>query len=510
MPNLPKTVQHILTLAGSTSASRVLGLVRDVVMVSAMGTGLYTSAFLVAFTLPNLFRRLLGEGALNSAFIPVFTRTLSDATSGKSWALLNSVISRLLIITSAIALITLLFFEGLKHLSILPENWQTAIPYTQWLIHYVVLICIAAILTGALNSHSKFAVPSLSPIILNVSMITAVIIGNLILNQSTQNLAMTLCIGVLIGGALQMLLPAVQLMSMGWKPQWTPKLNEDSREVQTLFLGAGLGAAVVQLNHLISRILAYQVSDDAVSHLYLSNRITELPLGIFSVAIYTVLFPLLSKQATRDESTSFNTTFEKGILLITAISLPASLGLILLAEPTTRLLFEWGEFGESDVIEVSRLLIIYSFSILPIALSALLTRAFHATKNMRAPVRVSVIALIVNTLLSLVFMNIWGAAGLAIANTTAAVVHNFLLLYLFKRIRPDFRFLQLIPNLLKLAVISVTMVAATYLLGMHIIEMNVSKAVLAMEVIGVIGVSVMIYLGLFFLLRLNKIYRGLR
>lgn len=416
----------------STGGSRLLGLVRDIAFFSSFGTGLIASAFLMAFTLPNLFRRLLGEGALASAFIPVFSQNWTrDPKSG--FKLLNQTLTRLLLyFGGGIALVSLLLL-GFHHQFDLSEKWSVTLPMLVMLLPYAVMICMAAILTAALNVFSKFFFASLSPIFLNLSMIAALVAGSYVFPAGSLPLAIVLCIGVLCGGLLQLVLPAAQLVGHQWRPQVNLHPSPELQRLRQLFLTATGGAAILQVNILVTRVIAYQHSDAAVAQLYLASRLTELPLGMFAVAIYTVLFPLLSGFAAQSDHARFSETCKHGILLSYGVTLPAAVGLALLAQPIISVLFQWGNFTSHDVVQSAPVLSIYAASVPCYAIISLLTRVFHSQQEMRSPVQVSVIALVLNATLSIGLMIPFGVLGLASANVITSLVQLCLLVRLLRR-----------------------------------------------------------------------------
>jgi len=409
-----KSLRQISSLAFSTTGSRILGLVRDATFFSYFGTSLFGSAFIIAFTIPNLFRRLLGEGALSSAFLPVFSKCWSD-NHDDGFKLLNQTLTRLLLYFGGAvicaATVLLLFHQKLD----LGEKWEKTLPMLALLLPYAVLICLAAIVTAALNAVGKFFLASLSPILLNLAMIGALIIGGYFWQSESLQLAYALSIGVLIGGLLQFALPTVQMLRNQWKPTWDLGNSDDFSKVRQLFVTATGGAAVLQINVLVTRLIAYQHSDAAVSQLYLASRLTELPLGVFAVAVYTVLFPLLAKYAASQEDRAFSDTCTKGIVMILGITLPAAAGLAFLAQPILSLLFEWGRFSASDVISASPVLSIYALSIPFYALISFLTRVFHSQQDMKSPMNASLVALFLNAGLSIGLMIPYGVNGLASA-----------------------------------------------------------------------------------------------
>jgi putative peptidoglycan lipid II flippase len=437
-----KNLIQILSLSLSTLGSRILGLIRDSVLFSSLGNSLYSSAFIMAFTIPNLFRRLLGEGALTSAFVPIFTQAhLEDRK--QAFHILNQTLSRMTLLFGKILFFGFIGITLLWLFLPFPLSWMTAIPMIQVLLPYAALICIAAILTAALNSVGKFLLSSFSPVILNLSMIAALALGTFHWKLGPHAMAYLLCAGVLIGGVGQLLLPAAQLWRHGWRPKWDLNSSDPLQHMKGLFMTATAGAAIVQLNTLITRIIAYQVSDEAVSQLYLASRLTELPLGVFSVAIYTVLFPALSQLSSLEKTDAFQKTCRQGLLLTLAVTLPAATGLCWLAEPILSLLFQWGRFDAQAVASTTPVLQLYAWSVPLHATIAFLTRVLHAKQDMRSPLIVSQWAIGVNIALSIALMIPFGAAGMASAGVLTASFQTVALAKLMRKNPESMRFIGL-------------------------------------------------------------------
>ncbi len=430
---MPKNLQHMAVVAGSTAGSRVLGLLRDILIFAALGAGRVNDAFVLAFTFPNLFRRLLGEGAMTSALIPVFGRELA-AGRGGFFALLNAVLRRLLPVLAGLALVFGLIFGGLWLWGgeALDAKWALAAQLGVLLIPYLVLICAAAVIVAALQILERFAVAALSPILLNLSIIIALGGLGLWMAETPEQRVFYLCAGVLIGGALQLAAPVWALMREGWRPRVVRAAEagdhaEQLREVWALLLPGLGGAAILQINILVSRVIAFEAAPDGASIVYLANRLMELPLGVFTISITTVVFPALSRLAAAADARGFSDTFHQGLRLILAIMLPAAAGLALLAEPIVTALFAWGRFGAEDVARSVPVVAVYALGLPFYAIASLQVRAFHAKKDMRTPLRVSVWNLGINLGLSLLLVVPLGILGLALANILASALQCLML-----------------------------------------------------------------------------------
>ena len=423
---MPKNLKNIAIVSLSTVGSRLLGLLRDILIFAALGTSLWNSAFIMAFTLPNLFRRLLGEGALTSAMVPVFSDVFEREGREGAFRFFNQVLVRLLFALLIIICAGMLLLAWAASSERVPERWSTGATLAVWLLPYMLFICVAAIISAGLNLLGRFAVAAMTPILLNLAMIGSLAAG-LWLETGAARTVYWLCGGVLVGGCLQLLVPAVDLMRQGWRPRLEPKGGDALAELWCLFLPGLMGAAILQINILVSRLLAYTLDESAVSVLYLASRLMELPLGVFTIAVATVFFPLLAKTLSQGDEAGFSSTFLQGLRLVVGISLPAGVGLFVLGEPIIEFLFLWGAFDQADVLATVPLLAIYGMGLPFYSAATFAIRGLHATKDMRTPVRVAGYCLLINLLSGLLLMQFWGAAGLAAANVLAAVAQSYLL-----------------------------------------------------------------------------------
>lgn len=428
---------NILSVVISTFGSRVLGLLRDILIFASFGTTALNSAFLLAFTLPNLFRRLLGEGALNAALVPMLAEELEENQKKGAFIFLNQVLTRVLFILFivVIALGVILYLLRLK--TGLDERWYLGAGLGIVLLPYLVLICTAALIHAGLNILNRFTIAALSPVWLNLSMIISLgVFGIFIADKPIDRIAF-LCGGVILGGLLQVILPALSLNREGWKPRFDTRSSARMEELFFLYLPGLAGAAIYQINIVVNRILAFWLDDAAVSILYLANRFLELPLGVFAIAVTTVIFPSLSQLAAKNNLPAFTHTFYQGLKMILAITIPASMGLIILREPILNLLFVWGVFESKDVIQTMPVVATLALALPFYATGTLIIRGFYALKDTRTPVRVSVLNLILNLVFSLTLMWPLGVIGLALANVISTVFPTLILYWLLVRKTPE-------------------------------------------------------------------------
>jgi len=515
-----QNLKNIAVVSLATVGSRLLGLLRDILIFAALGTSLWNSAFILAFTLPNLFRRLLGEGALTSAMVPVFSDVIKREGRVGAFRFFNQVLWRLLWALMGIVCLGMLLLAWAAGSEWLPERWATGAGLAVWLLPYMLFICLAAIISAGLNLVGRFAVAAATPILLNLAMIGALAAG-LFMEADAARIVYWLCGGVLVGGMLQLVVPALDLMRQGWRPRVERRVVAGDEaglhqgdaegdaalaELWLLFVPGLMGAAILQVNILVSRLLAYSLDESAVSVLYLASRLMELPLGVFTIAVATVFFPLLAKSLSNGDEAGFSASFLQGLRLVIGISLPAGVGLVVLGEPILEFLFLWGAFDQSDVLLTVPLLAIYGVGLPLYSAATFATRGLHASKDMRTPVRVAGYCLLINLVAGLVLMQFWGAAGLAAANVLAALAQSVLLWRSLAAGRPELSLGALRPALLKVLVAGCAMGLACALVAPVIGGIDLgAKLSSALTVAVCVPGGVVVYFALLYLLRFEEL-----
>ncbi len=452
---MSKSFKSIAVVSLSTGGSRVLGFVRDVLVFAALGASAWNSAFILAFTLPNLFRRLLGEGAMTSAMVPVFSEVLQRDGKPGAFRFFSQVFFRLLIGLVALTLLVILLIGGCVKSGLLSPEWALAGELSVLLFPYVLFICLAAIVTAGLNVLGRFAAAACTPMLLNVSLICSLGIG-MLLGKDASELVICLCGGYLFGGILQLFVPGVDLARQGWKPRLEKGNTADLAELWRLLLPGLVGAAILQVNIMISRVLAHSIDGEAVSILYLGSRLMEFPLGIFTMAVVTVFFPLLARAVAAHDETAFANALTSGMRLVLGISFPAGIGLIVLGQPIVEIT-RFGHFSEASALNTAPLVAIYGFGLPFYSAATFATRGLHAGKAMRVTVWVSGLCLLVNLICGLVLMQFWGARGLAVANVIAAIVQTCLLWRALSSARVEVSLRRMLPAFGKITVAGLAM-----------------------------------------------------
>lgn len=421
----PSRHDQVASLAFATVGSRVLGLVRDVLIFSLLGLSSWTTAFLFAFTLPNLFRRLLGEGALSSAMIPLFSQLLAQRDEAAAFEFLNRLICRLaavfalLLVVLAVALLSICRLVDPAHRSILYLSL--------FLLPYLPLICLSAMLCGALNVLGRFWQPALTAAWLNLIMIIFGGVGWLCFGGDPRRCAHLLSVGVLVGGLVQLLIPWWLLRRLRWRFRQTLSSDLWLRRLRRLLLPAFLGASITQINASLSRIIATFFTAHGMATLYLSNRLIELPLGIFVVSISSVAFPRLSQLRNGHRMAEFADCYRSTQRSMMMVTLPAMVGLLLLGRPILSLLFQWGRFGRGDLGETLPVLWATALGLPFYGLTATAIRAFHSLQDMRRPLVIAAWTVLFNLALLPLLVQPLAAVGIGLAGSLSTAFQYGLL-----------------------------------------------------------------------------------
>ncbi|MBA4138020.1 MAG: murein biosynthesis integral membrane protein MurJ [Opitutus sp.] len=468
---MSKSLKNISVVASATVLSRVLGLVRESVTAAVFGASALNSAFVSAFTLPNLFRRLLGEGALTAAFVPTLTQEFEHHDRAGAFRLVSKVASWLLVVTTVIVLLATLAFANAEALVRMAADWGVAEDTSRRLLlgadlaivlfPYMILVCLAAAFSAACQVLGRFAEPALSPVWLNLTILSALGLGAWWAWGATERMNL-LCLGVLVGGFLQMAVPASVLWREGWRPRFDLHADERVREIVRIMGPTVIGSAIYLINISVSRFIGLSLNDAAATVLNLATRLMELPIGVFTIAVATVVFPLIARHAAKGDWQSLTADYHKGLRLVLVINIPAAAGLALLGEPITRLLFQHGAFTAADTHRMTPVLAAYALGLPFISFTSLSLRGFYALRDTATPVRAAALSFVVNIVLSLVLMRWLSTAGLALASTVAVIAQAMFLQTRLARKHPGFAAASLLPNIGKIVVATALMAAVVW------------------------------------------------
>ena len=421
-------------VGAATLTSRVLGLVREMAYAAFMGEKWVAGAFLFAFVIPNLFRRLLGEGALTAAFIPIFKEKEKLAGEKEMWRAANAVVSGLAIVVSAItvlavAIISIALWIGVK-------NGQThlMLQLLRIMFPYVLLVCLAAIFMGMLNARGHFFVPAMGASLLNVVMIGSVFLLAPRMGPRLEDQIFGLAIGVLIAGFVQAAFQLPLLNREGFRYVWiSPWKDETVLRVARQMIPAVVGVAAYQVNVLVTYGIAFKINPGIVASFNYAVRLMELPQGLFGISLATYLLPALSGLAAEKKFPEFRRTLGEGLGYLAFLNSLASVLLIVLAEPIVRLLYERREFDEFATARTSLALAYLAPGLVAFSMVNILARAFYALTDTRTPMRIALFCLTLNILLTFALIWRFRQAGLGMANTITGFCNMALLLYALRR-----------------------------------------------------------------------------
>ncbi len=464
--------QQITRFAGqmtaATALSRLTGLARDILKARYFGTGLAADAFTVAFRLPNLLRRLFGEGTLSAAFIPVYTEYRRQLSQKESWQLVSAVFCLLTTILALIAILGITFAEPLVQLfapgfKLVPGKFELTVQLTRWMFPYILFVGLAALAMAVLNTHKRFFLPALAPVMLNLSLILAMLFLCPVLGRDPVSQIYGLAFGVLVGGIGQFMiqLPALKQLGLkfnihfGWQHQGV-------RQIMKL-MGPGIFAlGVTQINILVDTFLASMLEEGSVAALEYANRLIQLPLGLFAISITTAILPKLSEQAGSDDLSGLKSTLSYALRMIFFIMIPATAGLIVLRQPIVALVFQRGQFDLHSTHLTGLALTFYSLGLFAYGGLKAVGQVFYARKDTVTPVKVASLAMTCNIILNFLLVGPLKLGGLALATSLAAMINmGLLILLLRQRIGPlDGR--KILFSFIKILILSLLMAAAVH------------------------------------------------
>jgi putative peptidoglycan lipid II flippase len=426
-----------------TLVSRVFGLVRDMVLARWFGANAGMDAFFVAFKIPNFLRRLFAEGAFSQAFIPIISEYREQRDHDSVQQLVNKVGGTLLGVLSIVCVIGVLaspvlvtvFAPGFLYRD--AAQFELAALMLRLTFPYLLFVSLVAFAAGVLNTYGRFAAASFVSVWLNVVLIGAAVLVSPHLAQPE----LALAAGVFVAGVLQLLflLPSLKRIGLFPRPSWGWR-DSGVRRIMKLMLPGILGSSVAQINLLFDTLIASFLVAGSVSWLYYSDRLVEFPLGVFAIALSTVILPSLSRSHANNSVDEFSHTLDWGLRMVLLIGIPSAVGLSLLASPLLVTLFNYGDFGTADVKMASLSLMAYAAGLPAFMLVKVLAPAFYSRKDTATPVRIAIVALLTNVVFNLLFvipmvmLDIPGPhAGLALATSVAAWVNAGLLFHLLRK-----------------------------------------------------------------------------
>jgi putative peptidoglycan lipid II flippase len=422
----------------ATLGSRILGFLRDVLIANFFGTGVFAQTFFAAFRIPNLMRRLFGEGALSASFIPVFTEELSGKGKDSAWDLAISVFNSLALVLAGIVLAGMIFSPLITRMIVpgfadTPGKIELTSRLLRIMFPYLFFIALAALMMGVLNSLRHFAAPALAPIILNVSMITFLIFFVRKVDEPVIGLAIAVIIGGVGQLGIQMVTAIKKGMPIGRKFILYHPLV---KKIALLMLPAALGAGIYQINIFVDGICAsYEsiVGKGAIAALWYANRLMQFPLAIFGLAVATAIFPQMAVSSSKNDLRTLGETVSFGLRTVFLLMIPSAIGLIILRRPIISILFERNEFGSYSTEITSTALLYYCVGLFAYAGVHILSKSFYSLQDMKTPVKVASLAMAANIILNLALMRPLKVGGLSLATSISSIMNLCLLSHLLRK-----------------------------------------------------------------------------
>lgn len=440
-----------------TLSSRVLGLVRDALLGSLFGRTV-TDAFVVAFRLPNFFRRLLGEGSLNVSFVPVFVEQLQgegdeELRKKRAMRLTHSIFTLLTLVSSTLSVLGILFMEPLMELLVgteefagIPGKLELTILFARIMFVYLYLVTSYAFLMSVANSLRAFFIPALAPAFFNLCVIIAAILPE----SSSEYSGLNLAFGVVVGGAVQFFMVAYQLFKLGALPRLTLQIRVPGLSLVLKNMIPGLlGLGILQVISLLNIYFAGLLPEGSHTYLYYGDRLLELPQSLLAISLGTALLPTLSELLAVGQKPQMLLTAAKYMRFLLFLALPSALGLFVLARPIVEVLFGRGEFDAQDIAATASVIQVYSLLLVASSFTKVIVPSFYALKDTKTPALVSLIVVVVHVLLAPVLISEMGLLGLVWSTTVSGFSNTLFLMLIYKKKVGDLYFFPLAKSIFK-------------------------------------------------------------
>ncbi|AVA36909.1 MULTISPECIES: murein biosynthesis integral membrane protein MurJ [Cupriavidus] len=432
-------LKALATISSLTMLSRITGLVREILIARAFGASDMTDAFNVAFRIPNLLRRIFAEGAFSQAFVPILNEYHGKRGHDETMSLVDAVAT---VMTWVLAAVSLLGVIGAPIVMTVvatgfrgdSETYNAAVFMTRVMFPYIGLISMVALASGILNTWRNFAVPAFTPVLLNLCLIVAALFVGPHMSQPIYAQAW----GVLVGGVLQLVIQVPAMRKLGVMPRVSLNLraawaNPGVRRVITQMLPALLAVSVAQISLIINTNIASRLGAGAVSYITYADRLMEFPTALLGVALGTILLPSLSRASAEDNREEYSGLLDWGLRLTFLLALPCAAGLMLFGTPITSVLFHYGRFDAHAVEMTQQALTTYGVGLLALILIKILTPGFYARQDIRTPVKIAILVLIITQASNYVFVPMLQHAGLPLSISFGATVNALLLFYGLRR-----------------------------------------------------------------------------
>jgi len=461
--------KQIGSVTAATLISRILGYIRDMLIAYMFGAHFIADAFYAAYRIPNLFRRLFGEGSVSASFVPVFTEYNEIKSRDETQKLLSVTFTMLLIIVTVITGLGMIFSEQITRLiatgfATTPEKMNLAISLTRIMFPYFLFVSLAALMLGVLNSLRRFFLPALASSLLNVSEILFILIfAGMLVNPVNQ--VKWLAVSVVVGGFGQYIVQQIAVIKQGFRFRLKWDLSHPGlRKIFFLIIPVMVGFSVDQINELVNQIFASFLEHGSIAVLYYSNRIMQFPLALFGLSVTTVALPLMSANVANNQIDKMKETLNFSLRMICFMLIPSTVGLVILGLPIIQVLFEHGKFGADASLKTYYTLSAYSLGLAAYGMSKIFASAFYSFKETKVPVRTAVICLLLNVALNFLLVKRFEVAGLAMSASISSWANAILLGYFLHKRIGKIGARQVIETFVKVLLASVIMGITVFLL----------------------------------------------
>jgi len=507
--------KHILKSASIISlvtvASRILGYVRDQRITLLLGTSLSADAYVLAYRIPNLFRRLVAEGSMTASFIPVFTSYMREKPKEEVWDFANRLFWTLALVVAVITVLGMVFSPAVVQLfSGANVARAEAVDLNRIIFPYLFFIALAALAMGILNCFHIFGLPAATPVLLNVATIAFSVAA---VWHHFKDPATSLAVGVLVGGVLQFLVQVPTLVRKGMNFKFGISFSHPAiRDVARLMIPRLFGIGIGQINLLIDTrfATAARMPAGSLAALYVADRVMELVLGGYAIAVATAILPMMSHQAAAKDYESLKKTLSFSVRIVAFITIPAALGLMILREPIIRVLFQHGQFVAESTRLTARALLYYAIGLPALATVKLVVPAFYSTRDTKTPVIVATISLVLNIALNILFLQVFFKkvqnGGPALATALATFFDFFALLIIFRLRHGSMGMRDVVRSFFKISVCAAIMGIGCWF-GNYYTQFTIHSRFLVQLVVfsGLITGATVLYLLLAWLFRCHEI-----
>ena len=464
-------LKNIGSVSIGISISRILGYIRDMLIAQLLGASLFADTFYAAYRIPNLFRRLFGEGSVSGAFVPVFTEYIETKTHKESQELLNIVFTTLLTILLIITILGIIFAKPITYIiasgfKTTPEKMQLTVTLTKIMFPYLIFVCLAALMMGTLNSLKKFFLSAVSSSFLNLSEILYVIFFAGLITLP-QNQVKFLGVSVVIGGIGQYIAQQIGIWKNGIKTQLKYNFKHPGlTKIFKLILPMMFGFSIDQINVFINTIFASFLEHGSITILYYANRLTQLPLALFGIAVTTVALPVMSTNIARNEIEKMKSTLNFSLKTAMLYLIPCMVGFIIMGKPIIKLLFERGKFDSVASLKTYYTLIFYVTGLLSLSFSGLFASTFYSFKKTKLPVKIAFVSLISNLIFIVLFIKPLKIYGLALSSSLSSWINTFLLGFFLNKKICKIGFRNIFITFSKILVASIIMGVIIYIFNL--------------------------------------------